>query len=185
MKTVLFIPGFGEGLESRDYRSVLQAFESKNYQAVFVPIKWERTDLGHWLKEFNKTYREYDPSQTILAGFSFGAVTAFAAAAERQPAELWLCSLSPYFDSDNPKKSWLTFIGKRRAQAFAALDFPALTGKISCPTKVMYGALEVEEVKHRARKAHALIKNSQLIEVPGAKHDIAASAYIEAIKKTP
>jgi pimeloyl-ACP methyl ester carboxylesterase len=181
MKTLLFLPGFYDTLKSHDYPAVLKAFESKGYKTEFVPINWRRTTLTHWLKEFNKTYVKYDPSQTVLAGFSFGAVTAFAAAAECNPAELWLCSLSPYFEQDNPKKSDLKFIGKRRAEVFDNIDFPRLAGQIKCRTNILCGQLETDGLKYRARRTHKLIKNSRLIKVPGTKHDITAKAYIESI----
>ncbi len=182
MKTVLFIPGFYETLKDRDYTGVLNAFASKGYSTKFVPLKWKRTDLTHWLKEFNATYQNYEPNNTILAGFSFGAVTALVAAAERNPAELWLCSLSPYFAGDNPKKSWVKGIGKRRAQAFSNTNFTAIAKQINCPTKILYGALEGAEIEHRAVESHELIKSSVVIKVPDTKHDVAALEYIKAIK---
>lgn len=185
MKTLLFIPGFYETLEDRDYAAVLKAFEAKGYKVRFVPLKWRRTTINHWLKEFNETFRGYNPRETILAGFSFGAVTAFLAASERNPAELWLCSLSPYFASDNPKKSGLKYIGKNRAKTFASIDFPKLAEQIHCPTVIMYGELESENLRQRAIKASKHIEHCRLIEVPETKHDIAAKKYIQAIMEQP
>jgi pimeloyl-ACP methyl ester carboxylesterase len=183
MKTALFIPGFYETLHDRDYPGVLKAFEKRGHKAEFVPLNWRRTNLRHWLDEFNEVYGRYKPEDTVLAGFSFGAVTAFAAAAKRNPSELWLCSLSPYFEGDNPKPQGLKAIGKRRVQAFANTDFPNLAKQIKCPTKVLYGALESDGIKHRAHEAHRLIR-AQIIEVPDTAHDVASRQYIDAIAKS-
>lgn len=182
MKTLLFIPGFYEGLHDSDYPSVLETFESRGYKTKFVPINWQRTTLTHWLDEFNSAYEKHDPGDTAVAGFSFGAVTAFVAAAKRNPAELWLCSLSPIFDGDNPKPQWLKEIGKRRVEAFANTDFQVLAKKIKCPTRILYGTNEFEETKQRAHIAHSLLTNSRLIEVPDTGHDVTAKNYLAAIK---
>jgi pimeloyl-ACP methyl ester carboxylesterase len=179
MKTVLFIPGFRDNLHDRDYSAVLKIFELKGYRTKFVPITWHRTDLTDWLKEFNKTYKNFDSKDVVIAGFSFGAITAFAAAAERNPAELWLCSTSPYFEGDNPIQSDLQFIGKKRAEVFDNTDFPKLAKQIKCPTKILYGELEGEGIKHRAIQADKLIPNSTLIEIQRTRHEIAAKNYLK------
>ena len=67
---------------------------------LFVPIQWKRTTIIDWEAELNTARKQYRPEDTILAGFSFGSMTALAATSHRNPSELWLFSLSPYF-SDN------------------------------------------------------------------------------------
>ena len=184
MKTVLFIPGFQESLDSRDYTAVLKAIEVKGYGVKFVSISWSRTTIADWVKEFGKTYKDYDTSQTVLAGFSYGAMTAFVAAAECLPAELWLFSLSPYFAEDIPKLKtwWLSEIGKRRTEEFRKLSIQQLASTISCPTHIFYGEKEGWPiVKDRAVETHGLIPLSTLTEVLGAGHDVADSNYIAAI----
>ena len=111
MKTVLFVPGYPENLESRDYVSTISSIETAGYVVKFVPIEWARTTIDDWVAELEAEYSKHDPRDTVLAGFSFGAMTAFVAASKRNPSELWLFSLSGYFDEDiknkEMKKSWL------------------------------------------------------------------------------
>ncbi len=187
MKTVLFAPGFRETIDFRDYRSVISAIKNKGYAVKFVQISWARTTISDWVKEFEKEYAKHDPKDTILAGFSYGSLTAFMAATKTNPAELWLFSFSPYFSDDMPhmKKSWLAGIGHRRADAFRALDFDTLAKKIKCPTLIIVGEVEATKyplVGNRAIVAHEKIANSRLVYAPGADHDVADKSYIETIR---
>jgi pimeloyl-ACP methyl ester carboxylesterase len=188
MKTVLLVPGFQEDLKARDYKSVLNAIESKGYRAKFVPIQWKRTTIDDWLKELEVEYGKYVPKDTILAGFSYGSMTAFVAASKRLPAELWLFSFSPYFSDDLPKlkKSWKNGIGHRRVTAFSKLNFGQLAKQVTCPTLIMLGSVEADKyplMVNRANIAKQAIKDSRYVIVDGADHDIADKNYVAAIKK--
>jgi len=188
MKTVLFVPGFKEQLNSRDYKSTIKAIEDKGYKVTFVPINWQRTLISDWVKELDQVYEKHDPKKTILAGFSYGSMTAFLSATNRTPSELWLFSLSPYFSDDIPhmKKSWLATIGHRRVAAFRALDFSKLAKNITCKTLIFVGAVEAKKYPstgNRSKVAHQTIKNSQLIVVPDAGHDVTDKNYLAAIQK--
>ena len=190
MKTVLFIPGFKEDIKSRDYKSTIKAIESSGYKVRFVPIHWDRTTIDDWLNELEAEYAKHDPKETILAGFSFGAMTAFVAAAKQNPAELWLFSLSPYFNEDihskNMKKSWLNHIGHRRTTAFDKLDFENLAKTIQCKTLVFAGQAELDkwpDMRYRTLIAEKLIHGSKLLVVGGVEHDVADKRYIDAIKQ--
>jgi len=188
MKTVLFVPGFMEDLKSRDYATVLKAIQKKGYRTVFVPIRWRYTTPDNWDSELEKVYERYDANDTILAGFSFGAVTAFLAATKRNPSELWLFSLSSYFAEDTPKmkKSWLRLIGKRRAEHFRKLSFNDKATAIDCKTLIFVGENEIlkyPSMGERASAANDKIKCSRLIKVSDTGHDVADIKYIEAIEK--
>lgn len=117
-------------MSSRNYASVITAIEKEGYSIKFVPINWKRTTIDDWVDELDAVYANYDPSQTILAGFSYGAMTAFVSATKKNPFELWLFSLSPYFAKDlkskNMKPTWLRQIGKRRVATFSKLSFNEL-----------------------------------------------------------
>ena len=187
MKTVLFVPGFRENLKSRDYKSTMNSIEKKGYKVRFVPIKWSRTTISDWVQELNKTYGRYDPTTTILAGFSYGSLTAFVCASQKNPAELWLFSLSPYFSDDMPemKKSWLNDIGHRRADEFRKLDFNKLSKSIKCKTLIVVGEVEARKyplVVSRAKTAHKTLANSKLVTAAFSDHDIADKNYIAAIE---
>jgi pimeloyl-ACP methyl ester carboxylesterase len=183
MRTVLFIPGYYESINDRDYKAVIKTIESKGYKVKFVPVTWMRTTLKDWLPAFIKTYEKYDAKSTILVGFSFGAVIALCAAARRNPAGLWLFSLSPYFVEDIPKdKRDMYGLGHRRIGAFKEMLSEDLCKSISCPTLVFVGEKEDKSVHGRAIRTNKLLSRSKLIEVPDSKHDVANSNYIKSIK---
>jgi pimeloyl-ACP methyl ester carboxylesterase len=191
MKTVLFVPGYQEDMKSRDYASTIRAIETQGYKVKFVPINWNRTTIDQWVDELDVVYSKYDPKQTILAGFSFGAMTAFVAAAKRNPFELWLFSMSPYFAEDiaspHMKKSWLNIIGHRRVTAFSKLNFKKSSSKISCKVLVFVGEIEINkwpDMNERNNAAHRLLQNNELIIIQGVGHDVANSHYIEVIKQS-
>jgi pimeloyl-ACP methyl ester carboxylesterase len=186
MKTVLFIPGYYENINDRDYKAVLKSFESKCYLTRFVPINWVRTTIDDWIKEFESIYMKYDSKNTILAGFSYGAMIAFCAASRRNPKELWLFSLSPYFSEDLPlqKKSHLKFIGHRRVSAFSRLIFYKLVKTIKCKTLLFVGENEKSkfpDLFNRANETNKLILGSDLVIVENTGHDVSGNNYIRRI----
>ncbi len=191
MKTVLFVPGFQEDITSRDYAAAIAAIEGRGHKVVFVPINWFRTTIEDWTRELDAVYMRYEPADTILAGFSFGATTAFISATKREPSELWLFSLSSYFAEDlvSPlqKKSWNTMIGKRRFETFMKLNFAQLAKMISCKTLLFYGQKELDDwpiMNERAQDARWRLKNSTYVAVPIAGHDVAHEQYIRAIQES-
>lgn len=186
MKTVLFVPGFREDLKTRDYKSTIKVIEQSGYEVKFIPINWVRTTIDDWLAAFEMEYTKHDPKDTILAGFSFGAMIVFTAATKQNPSELWLFSLSPYFSEDihskYMRKSWLSAIGHRRTLAFDKLAFHTLARLIHCKTLIFAGEIEWPETKKRALSAEKQISHSELSTVQGAGHDVSNKLYIETIK---
>lgn len=187
MKTVLFVPGFQEDIKSRDYAKTIKTIEKAGYKVEFVDINWKRTTISHWTKEFKAIYEKYDPKTTVLAGFSYGAMTVFMAATIKSPAELWLFSLSPYFAEDIASetfnKAWLKYIGHRREDSFKALSYKKLIKQIDSKIKFFYGEAELTTFpdityRHEITKAST---NMQTVLIPGAKHDVASQVYIDAI----
>lgn len=191
MKTVLLVPGFKEDLNTRDYRSTIKAIQESGYSVKFIPINWHKTTINNWLNELEIEYSKHDPKGTILAGFSFGALTAFTAATKQNPHELWLFSLSPYFNEDihskNMRKSWLNHIGHRRVSEFEKLHFQDLAKRIKCRTIIFAGSKELNKwpgMEHRAVNAKKLIENSSLVIAEGVEHDVSDRLYIETIKRS-
>jgi len=189
MKTVLFVPGYQEDIDSRDYRATIRAIEKKGHKVKFVPINWRRTTIDQWVEEFDRVYEKYDPKETILAGFSYGAMTVFMAATKRNPSALWLFSLSPYFIEDIESKtfnqSWLNRLGHRRVDAFKKLSFTKLVKKIAAHTVLFYGDLELKtfpDISYRDRATKALPEIKKVI-IKGAKHDVASDVYTKAIEE--
>lgn len=190
MKTVLFVPGFKEHITSRDYTSTIDAIKKSGYIVEFVDINWDKTTIDNWLATLEERYLQYNPSDVILAGFSFGAMTAYVAAARRVPSELWLCSLSPYFhediQSEHMKKSWLSYIGHRRVAAFDKLIFRSLAAKIRCKTLIFAGAIEMNkwpDMKKRTLEAEELLANITLYIVEHVGHDVADASYTATIQR--
>lgn len=186
MRTVLFVPGFQEDSDTRNYKATVQAIKKRGYNVRFVPITWKRTVLDDWVKELEEVYAEYDPNSTILAGFSYGSLISLVAATKRAPCELWLFSLSPYFSDDIPKmaKPWLKHIGKRRAERFKRLHFDAQTVAPSVKITLWVGEKEAQKyplVARRTKIAGEAWENTRVILVQGADHDVADKNYIAAI----
>lgn len=190
MKTVLLTPGFKQNLHNRNYAATLQAIESSGYSTEFVPINWSRTTIEDWVKQLETRYAHYEPHDTILAGFSFGAMTALVAAAQRNPSELWLFSLSPYFAEDLTRYSDAGLskdMGIHRATSFRSLSFADLAKNIHCRTLLFIGDKEAERwptLEERITNADGLLKNSRIITIPKGEHDVTSQGYIEAIAKT-
>ncbi len=189
MKTVLLIPGFQESLKSHNYAATIKAIEGKGYKVTFVQIEWKYSTIDNWVDELEIVYRRHKPKDTILAGFSYGAMTAFVTASKQTPAELWLFSLSPYFAEDIPflKPAWLRNIGRKRVENFKHLSFNVLAEKITCKTLLFIGekeALKYPNIKRRVSAAEKALKNSKVIQVPNCGHDATSPKYVEAIQRT-
>ena len=188
MKTVLFVPGFRESIDDRDYRGVMAAVEQKGYIVKFVPIEWTRTTITDWVRMLDEEYTKHDPASTVLAGFSYGSLTAFVSATKRNPSELWLFSFSPYFadDMQHMKKSWLKEIGKHRTESFSKLEFDKLAERIKCKTLIIVGEKEIKKyplIGNRSVVANRSIKNSRMAIVSGSDHDVTDKRYIETIQR--
>jgi hypothetical protein len=186
MKTVLLAPGFRQGPDSINYRGAIKAIENKGYKVKFIPIKWAYTTLKDWVSQLEQSYARLDPNDTILAGFSYGSLTTLVAAGHRPPSELWLFSLSPYFADDLSclKPSWLK--SKRRRAEFQGLNLRNFSNIKNIKVLLFLGEAEAKRypfVKKRTMLAKGYFKNSILIMVPKAGHDIGDPNYISAISK--
>lgn len=187
-KTVLFIPGFQEDLSSRDYTAVLECFSKAGYIPQFVAVHWKYRTITEWSREVADIYAQYNPSTTVLAGFSFGAIIALRVAATRPPTELWLFSISPYFAEDLPhaKTAWLREIGQRRVRAFSQITSKLLASKIPCKTLIFLGEKEAKkhpQLKRRSEELRDSLAQSHLIAVPHTGHTVESKEYLNAIKE--
>ena len=66
MDTVLFVPGYYEGLNDRDYNSVIKKLESKGYKVEFVPINWVRTTIIEWNEQLDDVYKQYNTCRFLV-----------------------------------------------------------------------------------------------------------------------
>jgi pimeloyl-ACP methyl ester carboxylesterase len=182
------VPGFRENFDSRDYKITIDTIKSRGYKVVFIHIDWNRTTLDNWVVKLEQEYCKLNQKDVILAGFSFGAMTALYTASKRQPRELWLFSLSPYFKEDLSvlKNTWRRYIGKHRIISFSKVSFDQLVETITCTTLIFVGEKEAKlypSLNLRAIKAKKLIKHSRLIIVPDCGHDVCDKRYVSLIKK--
>ena len=188
MKAYL-IPGAFEDLKARDYQAVLDVYKKLGYQPEFVQIDWKYKTIDDWVEEVKSKISKQDLQDSLLSGFSWGAMTAIALAAEYQnPKKLLLFSLSPYFAEDLPyvKEAWLKWAGKHRIATLKKLYMNELAAKIDCPTIIFIGGKEVSkysDMKRRTREAHKRIKASHLVVIDGVKHDVSDPKYVKAIGK--
>ena len=186
MKAYL-IPGNGEDLKSRDYGAVLKLYKDLGYEPEFVPIEWKYKTIDDWVQQVLKKLSKRDIQNSVLSGFSFGSSIALAVAADTNPKQLLLFSLSPYFKEDMPfPDEYLKWHGKRRVENFRNFSMNSLAAKIACPTKIFIGRKEIDryaEMDERSSQAHQRIKGSQLIVIDDVGHDVGDPKYVEAIRK--
>lgn len=187
-KTVLFLPGFTESIHSRDYKKLLKMIKSKGYNVKFIDVDWKHKTLTDWHADFMKIYEKYDPKNTILAGFSFGAVIALTVAETRNPIELWMFSLSPCFAEDFPLiwKNDYKVLGRKRIKDFQNYNFNEIAQAIKCPVLLLAGEKEMErytDMKKRFEIARKKLTYCHAIIVPHAQHDVTDNNYIAMIEE--
>jgi pimeloyl-ACP methyl ester carboxylesterase len=177
------IPGWGEDIKGRNYSAILDVYKRAGYDPEFVPITWKYKTIEDWVEEVKAKLTKHEIQNSLLSGFSFGAVTAISLAGTYQnPKKLNLFSLSSYYSGDNPKSSWLEYIGKRRVASFKATNFNELASNIKCPTDIYCGSKEGSEMLHRANQANKAITDSRLFIIDGVGHDAADPQYVRAIE---
>lgn len=182
MKAYL-IPGWGEDLNDRNYEAILNVYKQAGYEPQFLPITWSYRTIEDWVEEIKNKLSKNQIQNSLLSGFSFGAMTAFSVAGTYQnPKKLHLFSLSCYYNDDKPKTSWLQSIGKRRAASFKAINFSKLASNIKCSTDIYCGSKEGPEMLHRANQANKAIASSRLFIVDGVSHDATDPQYVRTIK---
>lgn len=188
MKTVLFVPGFQEDKASRNYAATLLAIEQRGYTVEFVSIKWRYTTQRDWIEQLNNVCSRYDPANTVLAGFSFGAVIALCAAADYQPSEVWLFSLSPLFVEY--AQFWSSsdkhVIGKRRLRIAGETSLIKLISTANYPMKIFVGEKELLRWPEMANVYHDVTRSKRAngIVIERIGHDVTAKEYVAAIEST-
>jgi esterase/lipase len=186
MKAYL-IPGSGEDLKSRNYKAVLEVYKNCGYEPEFIPITWKYRTIDHWLREIKAKIPKEELANSLLSGFSFGAMIALALSAEANPKQLLLFSVSPYFNEDMPlDPRYIKWAGQRRIDAFEHIHFNELAARIYCETFIFLGDMEKKKYKnmwHRAGEARKRISNSELILVDDVGHDVGDPNYIAAIEE--
>ncbi len=184
-KIAYVIPGFMEQTNSQEYQKIIQYFQEENITVKPIKISWKYNNMSNYIKEFMEQINHKKEDEVILFGFSFGAMITFLSAKNIKPKKIILCSLSPYFKEDLNfvKKSWKTIVGTKRINDFKQFSFREISNEIKSKTILLVGEKENKLVMKRIKEAKTKLKDSQLIIVPGASHNISNKNYLEAIKK--
>jgi len=185
-KIAYIIPGFDSN-KDRTYWKVAAEFRKKGIRARVITIKWKNRVMSDYVREFIQKTRTDNVKKRYVLGHSFGAMIGFIAATEEmKPYQLILCSLSPYFKEDlhiKRVKKWRKGLGERRWMDLEGIKFNELAGKCKCKVTLIVGSKEWKEMKERTAEAKKRIRGSKVIVIQDAEHDIAGTAYFDAVKK--
>jgi len=135
-----------------------------------------------------KVHEKYDPEEVILAGFSFGAMAALMAAAQRSSHQLWLFSLSPlsseYQDYWSPE-DWKV-IGERRREISQKTSLKELLNSVKYPIVAFMGSEEPQKFPEMKlvfdQVVSANSRNSGYVAA-GAGHAVDHPNYINEVVK--
>ncbi|MBN2420792.1 hypothetical protein JXB27_00775 [Candidatus Woesearchaeota archaeon] len=192
-KVAYIIPGFSESNKQNAYKKIAGFFRKKGIRPVPVDISWKKGVMTDYVSQAMKRIKGKD---VCLFGFSFGAMISLIASTKIKPRTLILCSLSPWFKEDidatkkffeNDKKA-KKFINTPswRKQIIELYDysFNELAKKIKCKTILLVETGKGTSVSvKRAKDAKMKIKNSKLVLVRGAKHNIRQKQWLSKIKE--
>lgn len=195
MKTAIVIPGFREQVQSGPlswrYQPLLNDLKEAGYTVKIIVPPWQRRTIFEWLDEIDTRMKGIDARQTVVIGFSFGAMIAAGLAARHRFKKAILCSLSPYWAEDipNAKPWWLKTVGTRRVGAFKKYSFKDITKNYKASsTLVLLGSREAKNRKapimfQRSQAAGRQLPNTRFELVPSAGHNIAQPNYRQRIKR--
>ena len=187
-KTIFLIPGFKTQISDAQYLWLVSYLESKKYTVHAVPIHWNNQTLSQNAAEFINFFASKKTKNNYLLGFPYGAVIAILTAEQVKPKKLILCSLSADFKEDTKAMPvWIrSYIGKRRFKDITTRSAVQLATSLKTETVILYGqqeGIDYPQLKKRCEETAKLAKNSKLIVVKNAPHDISFPAYQAAIKK--
>lgn len=181
---VLYIPGKGTSRANYPYDKILRKIQRRGHNTQFCHMNWPRSAVvGDWLDQARPAYAQCDPSQTIVVGFSIGAMLAFLLAAQQPPAGLVLCSVSPYFAEDLSlvPMRWIRQLTPERHASFKKLYFDDVAPAITCPTRLVIGGREPDWAQQRTQKASAALPGGDIFAAKNAGHTPAMWSYIQAL----
>jgi len=183
-KRLYIIPGFGDQASQKSYRWIKEYAQEQAYEVVLVPIQWKRTTVNQWMEDFVSVLDEGTSSESVVLGFSFGALILMFASARFSFKKIIVCSLSPYFQEDIPQlpREALLPLGKRRVEAFRKRPFPVASKKAAAV--FIIGDKDFSLAITRTKKAYKLWKYQKKITVlPSVGHTLNDPMYMKEIKK--
>ena len=180
-KIIYLIPWFWEQIYEENYQFLVSFLKKKDITVIPISIRRKNRTMSDYVQECIKQINKHTIDDTIYTlWFSFGAVISFIISSKTNIIYTqYLCSLSPWFKEDlsTIKKRWKKYMGIRRMLDFKWISCDDLCKNIKCKTYVLYGTEEWLNIKNRAENVNKIIKNSTLISIPWAKHDISQDIY--------
>jgi dienelactone hydrolase len=187
MKTFFFIPGFGQKATDKKFSWLINFLKKNNFNVIKVPVEWKYKTMTDYVCDFEEFYNKNKTETNYILGFSYGAVITFLSASKLKPKKIYLCSLSPDFKEDlSGMKLWIKkLIGKRRIIEMKKNSGKIIAKNLLVPSVVFYGGTEGKiypKLKIRCEETVKLAKNSKLIVIKKAPHDINYPEYMDAVK---
>jgi len=187
-KTIFLIPGFKTQISDIRYHWLILYLQSKKYEVQPVPITWKNQTVTQNAGEFLNFFQNNKSKNNYVFGFSYGAVIALMTAGVVKPKKLILCSLSPDFKEDSElMPNWLKkYIGANRYIDTKNRSAVKLAKSLEVETVIFCGekeSVDYPQLLKRCAETAKFVKNSQLIMVKDAPHDISFPTYQAAIKK--
>jgi len=185
-KTIFVIPGYRHVPTNKAYLALSEILKSEGYEPILVEIPWKKTTISENTAHFIKTYNKIKTRKKYILGFSYGAMIAFLAATKISVDTLILCSLSPYFQEDLPKKKvyFRSPIQADRYNDFSKLHFATLAKKLKAKKiHLLYGTKEARSLIRRVNDAFARItlEDKFVQRVKAVDHNIGDKRYLETI----
>lgn len=157
MKTLYIIPGLGETTRRRPYQLLRKIAQEKGYEVIFKNVDWKKP---LYPQKF-EVQRD-----SIVFGFSLGAILAWMVAQNNVCRHLILASMTPHYSFTNPeiKKALIELVGVDLVEDVIKNLIPKHKAE---KQTIIYGDKEEE-------KADILVKDTQ--------HELTAN-YLEEVKK--
>lgn len=184
MKKILYIiPGFGEKVTEEPYMIIKEHAEYFGYTVISIPIVWDRKTIKDWVYQFEKIVDGNETSHSTVLGFSFGALIALISTKKFSFKKLLVCSASPYLKENIPHLPLQAhkMLGKKRMGAFLQYNLSDINK--NTPAVFIVGGADISLVIQNSKDLFSSwVGPKKIIILPGVKHEIENSDYIQAIK---
>lgn len=179
--TIFILAGYRQQPTQRAYKQIALILKKQGFRPVPIPLSWANTTISANTDYFLKRYKRIRVKKKYILGFSFGAMVAFLASTKVSVAGLILCSLSPYFTEDLPKREL-----PRRYADYANLHFGSLSRLIKARQIILlYGSNEAKALIRRVNDAFVTIPTERkyVYQVRDTGHEIGNRQYLLRIKE--
>ncbi|PJE74314.1 MAG: hypothetical protein COV01_02345 [Candidatus Taylorbacteria bacterium CG10_big_fil_rev_8_21_14_0_10_41_48] len=181
-KRIYIIPGYGETTRRKPYMKLAQIASDLGYEVTKINPDWAGGLMTDWVKSFVEKTHGSKYENSLVIGFSFGAVIAILGAQQTRFRKIILCSLSPYFSEDIkdlPPEVWDTFGNKHKVD-FKKHPFPI---ESVVPASFLIGEKDWPMAIDKIKKRYSGYKGARkFFLVPKADHSLPDN-YLALIEK--